>query len=75
MTSEAMTRHSREARGERGIHAKLETSERRDAREGKKNKHIHSDTFDDTFHKPLTLITDITLPRFCHTFGLNLRHI
>ena len=49
MTSEAITRHSREAGGERGIHAKRETSERRDAR-GEKKLNI----FGNTFVKPLT---------------------
>ena len=42
-------RHWREARGERGINAKRETSERRDARGGKK-----PNIFGKTFIKPLT---------------------
>ena len=45
MTGEAITG---EARGERGIQAKRETSERRDAREGKK-----PNIFGNTFVKPL----------------------
>ena len=49
MTSEVIMRHSREAGGERGIHAKRETSERRDARGGKK-----PNIFGNTFVKPLT---------------------
>ena len=53
MTSEAITRHSREARGERGIHAKRETSEKRDARGGKKTI-----IFGNTLVKPLTEISD-----------------
>ena len=50
MTSEAITRHSHEVRGERGIHAKRE---RRDARGGKK-----PNIFGNTFVKPLTKISD-----------------
>ena len=53
MNNEAITRHSREARGERGTQAKRETSERRDSRGGKK-----PNIFGKTFVKPLTLISD-----------------
>ena len=66
--SEAITPHSLEARGERGIHAKSETGEKRDARGGKKQTYLAAPLlnfcsfdlsfrrtpFDQTFGNPLT---------------------